>query len=138
MGDAPFCETFIRYFSMIPPIFFSFLSSPISTLKPSCVLLCCGAVVLYVRMFYARFYFIVEDMFEVKTSRRCCRWKITCYQQINIFCLFSRSSKPGIASTSMYSCAVSVSWMFFRLALLPPVQTAHIHSQKSFIINGIS
>lgn len=25
MGDAHFCETFIRYFSMIPPIFFSFL-----------------------------------------------------------------------------------------------------------------
>lgn len=68
MGDAPFCETFIRYFSMIPPIF-SFLSffslfATSRTLKFYCVLQLCGVVVLYVRMFYARFYFIVCSKFE--------------------------------------------------------------------------
>lgn len=134
-GHALFCETYIRYFSMIPPIFFfSFFLLPFAIHKHlnfTVWLLFGTVVVLCVRMFCV----------TSKSGKRrdaCCRWKITCYQQINILCLEYNSNarhidgRLGVFVRPSLECFLPCA--FYLLVYKKP----HIHSQKSFIINGIS
>lgn len=100
-----------------------------------------AAFVLCIRMFYAPLR--LRSSGETSTKALCrCRWEITCYQQINILCLFTvvarvKSKAPAfdMGVLVMCACVVSVSWMFFSPCAFC---RAHIHSQKTFIINGIS
>lgn len=60
-----------------------------------------------------------------KTSRRCCGWKIACYQQINILCLFAR--RCSMCSLSM--CAYQLNVFFaLRFYLLRQSTQQHTYS----------
>lgn len=127
MGDAPFCETFIRYFSMIPPIF-SFLSffslfATSRTLKFYCVLLlcaCCCVVcsnVLRSLLFYCMF-----EVWTTTTTRRYqCRCRDVAWMRNNMLLANKYSTVCSQARHSKLDCVrapFQSAECFFRLALL--------------------
>lgn len=69
---------------------------------------------------------------KLKTSRRCCRWKITCNQQINILCLFSRYSHSPALDVSVCVHRFSQLNVFFALRFYLSNTATHSFTEKFY------